>query len=88
MKRFLTPMQISAAIAMLGLVAGFGCLGPVGAELDDDALVAGATFGPGSAGAVTPRVPFYPRLIERVCERLGYHKVVHFKKLIGIKNLS
>jgi hypothetical protein len=29
-------------------------------------------LGPGSAGAVTPRVPFYPRLIERVCERLGY----------------
>ncbi|HVU62764.1 MAG TPA: hypothetical protein VHC70_02215 [Phycisphaerales bacterium] len=29
-------------------------------------------LGPGSAGAVTPRVPFYPRLIERVCERLGF----------------
>lgn len=28
-------------------------------------------LGPGSAGTVTAHVPWYPRMIERVCERLG-----------------
>jgi len=29
-------------------------------------------LGPGSAGAVTPYMPWYPRMIETVCKRLGF----------------
>jgi hypothetical protein len=45
------------------------------AEIASEALpieAAPRLMGPGSAGTVTPRVPFYPKLVERVCEKLGH----------------
>lgn len=44
-------------------------------ELDQEALpfeIQPRRLGPGASGAVTPHVPWYPRLVERVCARLGY----------------
>ncbi len=44
-------------------------------EIESEALPINAAIrplGPGSAGAVTPHISWYPRLVERVCARLGY----------------
>ena len=44
-------------------------------EIESEALPIDAAIrrlGPGSAGAVTPHISWYPRLVERVCGRLGY----------------
>lgn len=44
-------------------------------EIESEALPIDAAIrrlGPGSAGAVTPHLPWYPRMVERVCARLGY----------------
>jgi hypothetical protein len=44
-------------------------------EIESEALPIAAAIrrlGPGSAGAVTPHVSWYPRLVERVCARMGY----------------
>jgi len=29
-------------------------------------------LGPGSAGAVTPHLPWYPRMVDRICARMGF----------------
>jgi hypothetical protein len=45
-------------------------------EIESEALPIDAAIrrlGPGSAGAVTPHLPWYPRMVERVCARMGYH---------------
>jgi len=44
-------------------------------EIESEALpieAAQRRLGPGAAGAVTPYIPWYPRMLERVFARLGY----------------
>jgi hypothetical protein len=44
-------------------------------EIEREALPIEASvrrLGPGSAGAVTPHLPWYPRMVERVCSRLNF----------------
>ncbi|HMN40201.1 MAG TPA: hypothetical protein PKE29_05100 [Phycisphaerales bacterium] len=44
-------------------------------EIENEALPIEASvrrLGPGAAGSVTPHLPWYPRMVERCCARLGF----------------